>query len=75
MFFSTAFETTICEPCKFANDSTHFATSSAIELESPSLPYLKETEKDSVIIMFIKTFLELMKHGLVSSSRRHIENS
>jgi len=73
--FSTAFETTICEPCKFANDSTHFATSSAIELGSPScLPCLKEAEKDDVIAMFIKTFLELMKHALVSNNRKRTEN-
>ncbi|XP_067210055.1 uncharacterized protein [Linepithema humile] len=73
---SDSFETTICEPRKFANDSTHFATSSAIELESPScLSCLKETEKDNVIAIFIKTFLELMKHALVSDNRKHTENT
>jgi len=66
---------TVCEQmsCKFANENTYSGTSSSVELESlSSLLCLEKTEKDNTIATFIKTFLELMKHTLVSNSKNSI---
>ncbi|KAL6262843.1 hypothetical protein P5V15_005633 [Pogonomyrmex californicus] len=69
---SNSLKTTICEQisCKFANENTHSANSSTIELESLNcLPCLEKKEEDNVIAMFTKTFLRLMKQALVLNSK------
>jgi len=73
--FYIASEVTVCEQmsCKFANENTHSGTSSSVELESlSSLLCLEKTEKDNTIATFIKTFLELMKHTLLSNSKNSV---
>ncbi|XP_025075451.1 uncharacterized protein LOC105432514 [Pogonomyrmex barbatus] len=69
---SNSLKTTICEQisCKFANENTHSANSSTIELESLNcLSCLEKKEEDNTVAMFTKTFLKLMKQALVLNSK------
>ncbi|RLU25844.1 hypothetical protein DMN91_002005 [Ooceraea biroi] len=69
-------ETTICEPCEFADENTNFATTSVIESGGPScLPCMEDVDGTDVIATLTKTFLELMKHALTLNSKKCIKNA
>ncbi|XP_011705697.1 PREDICTED: uncharacterized protein LOC105460905 isoform X2 [Wasmannia auropunctata] len=69
---SNSSEMTVCEqiPYKFTKENTHLDTSSSVDLESLNCSScLEKTEKDDIITMVTKTFLDLMKHALVQNDK------